>query len=201
MAFSGTLVNSGRGEGMVVATGDDTEIGRIQEMVAETEQIATPLMQQVTRFGRYLSVAIILLAAALVMCAGTFGLFLWMRQSADADVDAAQTVAVNTLVLFEAFYLLNVRHIDQSVLKPDLLTGNRYVLPAIGLVVLFQLIFTYVPFMHRAFGTAPLEAATWLYIVPVTASVFVLVELEKWLMRLQRHQPGEAAEESAGAVR
>ncbi|MEX2671426.1 MAG: cation-transporting P-type ATPase [Phycisphaeraceae bacterium] len=138
---------------------------------------------------------------SLIMCAGTFGLFLWMQRIVEADVDTAQTVAVNTLVLFEAFYLLDVRHIDQSVLKPDLLTGNRYVLPAIGLVVLFQLIFTYVPFMHRAFGTAPLEATTWLYIVPVTASVFVLVELEKWLMRLQRRRPGEAAEESAGAVR
>ena len=64
MAFSGTVVAAGHGRGIVVATGSATEIGRISGMLAEVEQLQTPLLRAISRFGRGLSVAILLLAAA-----------------------------------------------------------------------------------------------------------------------------------------
>ena len=52
MAFSGTLVAYGQGSGVVVATGDATEIGRISGMLAEVQEVATPLLRQLAGFGR-----------------------------------------------------------------------------------------------------------------------------------------------------
>jgi magnesium-transporting ATPase (P-type) len=64
MAYSGTLVTHGQGTGLVVATGADTEIGRISALVANVEQLTTPLLRQMAQFGRWLTAAILLLAAA-----------------------------------------------------------------------------------------------------------------------------------------
>ena len=51
MAFSGTLVASGRGRGVVVATGADTELGRINQLIAGVSSLDTPLLRQIKRFG------------------------------------------------------------------------------------------------------------------------------------------------------
>jgi magnesium-transporting ATPase (P-type) len=64
MAWSGTLVTTGAGRGIVTATAEQTEIGRISELVGETAPLATPLVRKVTTFGRQLSLAILVLAAS-----------------------------------------------------------------------------------------------------------------------------------------
>ncbi len=46
MAYSGTLVVFGQGRGVVVATGDRSEIGRIGRLLAEVENVETPLLKQ-----------------------------------------------------------------------------------------------------------------------------------------------------------
>src|SRR5262245_16936329 len=51
MAFSGTLVSSGRGTGVVVATGTETELGRINQMMAAVSALETPLLRQIKEFG------------------------------------------------------------------------------------------------------------------------------------------------------
>jgi magnesium-transporting ATPase (P-type) len=63
IAHSGTLVVAGRGTGVVVATGADTEIGRISSMLADVQTLTTPLIRQMTVFGRYLTAGILALAA------------------------------------------------------------------------------------------------------------------------------------------
>ncbi len=63
MAYSGTLVTYGQGAGVVMATGDATEIGRISGMLAEVQELTTPLLRQLSGFGRWLSAAILALAA------------------------------------------------------------------------------------------------------------------------------------------
>ena len=62
MAFSGTLVTYGQGRGVVAATGEHTQIGRISSMLSEVETLTTPLLRQVSTFGRYLTVVILLFA-------------------------------------------------------------------------------------------------------------------------------------------
>ena len=75
MAFSGTLVTSGQGQGVVVATGAATEIGRISGMLATVETLTTPLVKQMDAFARWLTVLILLVAAMLL----AFGYFVGHR--------------------------------------------------------------------------------------------------------------------------
>ena len=63
MAYSSTLVVYGQGTGVVVATADATEIGRISAMLEEVQTLTTPLLRQMETFGRWLTIAIMALAA------------------------------------------------------------------------------------------------------------------------------------------
>ena len=119
---------------------------------------------------------------SIIIVVGTFGLFLWER-SQNTDIDAARTVAVNTLVMFEVFYLFNSRFLTRSVLSWDGLFGNRYVIVATIAVILFQLVFTYFTPMQKMFATVDIGWDEWLRIVLVAASVFVVVEFEKLVFR------------------
>ncbi len=69
MAFSGTLVVSGRAAGIVVGTGAETELGRINQMLAGVSPLQTPLLRQIKQFG-YAITAIILVVSALVFAWG-----------------------------------------------------------------------------------------------------------------------------------
>ena len=58
MAFSGTMVVSGRATGLVVATGNDTELGRINQLLADVSPLETPLLRQIKKFGYAITAAI-----------------------------------------------------------------------------------------------------------------------------------------------
>src|SRR5262244_3239568 len=58
MAFSGTLVVSGRATGVVVGTGSETELGRINQMLADVSVLDTPLLRQIKKFGYAITAAI-----------------------------------------------------------------------------------------------------------------------------------------------
>lgn len=62
MAFSGTTVSSGTGKGIVVEVGENTEIGKINSMISETEKMSTPLLKQTAKFGKTVSVVIVAIA-------------------------------------------------------------------------------------------------------------------------------------------
>jgi magnesium-transporting ATPase (P-type) len=67
MAYSGTMVTYGAGRGLVVATGPQTEIGRISGMLADIGTMTTPLLRQMDIFARYLSIVIVGLAVAIFL--------------------------------------------------------------------------------------------------------------------------------------
>ncbi|MEM9684021.1 MAG: HAD-IC family P-type ATPase, partial [Pseudomonadota bacterium] len=78
MAFSGTLVTYGQGKGVVVATGEDTEIGRISGLLTEVTTLQTPLLRQMNSFAKWLTAAILgfgvfVLAFGLLVRDYTFG--------------------------------------------------------------------------------------------------------------------------------
>ena len=66
MAFAGTMVTEGTARGMVTATGAQTEIGRISGMLGAVEQMTTPLVRQMNRFARVLTVFILGASMALL---------------------------------------------------------------------------------------------------------------------------------------
>ena len=66
MLWSGTLVTTGAGRGLVVGTGAGTEIGRIGGMLAGVGALTTPLVAQIDHFARWLSVLILFVSALLL---------------------------------------------------------------------------------------------------------------------------------------
>ena len=69
LAFKSSLITIGRGKGVVVATGLNTEIGRIAQMLQTETGVKTPLQVRLTRFGRYLALAVLAICA-IVFTAG-----------------------------------------------------------------------------------------------------------------------------------
>lgn len=67
MAYSGTLVTSGQGRGVVVATGAHTEIGRVSGLLARVEPLVTPLVAQMAIFARWLTLVILAVAVGLLL--------------------------------------------------------------------------------------------------------------------------------------
>lgn len=91
MAYSGTLITTGRATGVVTATGSVTEIGRIQRLMESAEGVTTPLTRKLTRFSGWLTAIILGLAAV------TFLLGL-VRGEEPADmVTAAVALAVGAI--------------------------------------------------------------------------------------------------------
>ncbi len=62
MGFSGTTVTYGQGSGVVVATGANTEIGRISDLLSEVQTLNTPLVRQMAVFARWLTLFILVIA-------------------------------------------------------------------------------------------------------------------------------------------
>jgi P-type Ca2+ transporter type 2C len=109
----------------------------------------------------------------------TLVMFKWMLADGLSEA-AARTVAVNTLVAGQLFYLFNCRRIH----KPSLGKGffsNRYAFLAAGVLVLLQLGFVYAPFMNTLFDTEGLGVTGWIYPVIAGLLVFFIVEAEKWI--------------------
>jgi magnesium-transporting ATPase (P-type) len=119
---------------------------------------------------------------SIILMGGTFGLFLWEMEQG-ASIEHARTVAVNTLIMFEIFYLFNSRYITDSILNWEGVTGNRYVLIAIAILIILQLGFTYLAPMQSLFGTTAIDFTIWLRIIFVASSVLFLVEFEKYVVR------------------
>ncbi|RKH03801.1 cation-translocating P-type ATPase [Corallococcus carmarthensis] len=135
---------------------------------------------------------------AVLMAAGAIGLFLWEfeRQGGTrADPSGwalaeARTMAVNTVVSFQIFYLWLCRTLTGSTREVGF-TSNRTVFVGIAALVLLQAAFMYVPFFQRLFGSAPLSLGDIARSVLVGACVLPVVGLEKWL-RSRRQEAGRS---------
>ncbi|MCH7230808.1 HAD-IC family P-type ATPase [Glycomyces sp. L485] len=91
MVYSGTLVTTGGGVGIVCATGARTELGEIHRLVGAAESLSTPLTVKLARFSRLLTVGILALAAL------TFGVGLLRGQEAAQMFTAAIALAVGAI--------------------------------------------------------------------------------------------------------
>jgi magnesium-transporting ATPase (P-type) len=92
MAFSGTLVVSGRATGVVVGTGSDTELGRINQMLQSVSALETPLLRQIRKFGLTIT-TVTLVVSALVFAYGH-----WVQNMPFGDIfQAVVAIAVSII--------------------------------------------------------------------------------------------------------
>jgi len=137
-------------------------------------------------FSRF--VAYRTLLAGSLFAAGTLGLFLWeVNQTNGLNPDLAmrkaQTLAVTTLALMQAFYLLNCRSLKDGFWKMGLFT-NPLVYGGILLLFVLQVALVHVPYLQALFHTTALDTGEWLKALGVSLLVLPIVSLEKaWRRR------------------
>ena len=142
----------------------------------------------------------VMFVSALLMAA-VLGLF-WWHVEQGASLEAARTVAVNALVMGEIGYLFSARRVYDSSFDRAAFTGNRSVPIAIGVLLAVQALFTYWPLMQELFGTSPIGLLAWAQTLAAAVLVFLLVELEKGVLRMrQGPRPASDASREAAPVK
>ena len=114
--------------------------------------------------------------------AGAFAMFWWAR-SRGVDIAEARTIVVNTIVVFEIFYLFAIRYLRSGSLTIQGIMGTPAVLIGVGTIILLQLAFTYLPIMQHLFGTAAVSLSDGLTIIAAGGVLFAILEIEKRLRR------------------
>jgi len=99
MLYAGTIVTYGRGKAVVVATGMETEFGKIAQMIQLVEEETTPLERRMAEIGRWLgigSLAVVAVVSALGIFRGheLLEMFLWGVSLAVAAVPEALPAVV-----------------------------------------------------------------------------------------------------------
>ena len=125
-----------------------------------------------------------ILFVGLIILAGAFGLFEYELYRG-ASLAEARTVAVNVIIFVEIFYLFNARSLTQSPFKIGFFSNPWAIGGAVGMIFV-QMFFTFVPFMNRIFGSAPMSAILWLDVLAVSVAAFLIIEIEKWIRRRQK---------------
>ncbi|RNC67784.1 MAG: cation-transporting P-type ATPase [Desulfuromonadales bacterium] len=134
-----------------------------------------------------------LIVVAALMATGGCALFLWeyFRIIGTEPVTAArhalalaeaQTLCVTSITFTQAFYLLNCRSLRDSLLSQGIFS-NPAIFIGIGILLLLQACFIYLPPLQAVFGSAPLDGRAWLSAMAVGAVVLPVISLDKWVRR------------------
>lgn len=93
----------------------------------------------------------------------------------------ASTVMVNTVVLSKVFYLFNIRTSESAFSKASFTNPKAFMI--IGVMVILQLLLTYVPFMQGAFSTESISLVGWLIAIGAGIIVLLVTELDKYFRK------------------
>ncbi|ADG39724.1 MULTISPECIES: HAD-IC family P-type ATPase [Leuconostoc] len=110
------------------------------------------------------------------------GLAVFEVLGSSVSFGVASTMVVNIIIFGKIFYLFNIRTEAPALSRS--LWSNPMAFVAVGLMILLQIIFTYVPFMQGVFSTAGLSASNWVTVVMTGAIVLIVTEIHKyWRLR------------------
>lgn len=132
-----------------------------------------------------------LIIVAVLMTAGACGLFLWdyFRMIGPEPVtlarhtialSEAQTLCVTSITFTQIFYLFKCRSLRDSFFSQGVFS-NPSVFIGIGILLLLQACFVYLPQLNVLFHSAPLNGRAWLYAMAVGAIVLPVILCEKWI--------------------
>lgn len=126
-----------------------------------------------------------MITMAVPMAVGSLALFYDYLISSPAK---AGTVALTTLAVFQWLNAWNCRSGDKSAFQMKLFS-NPFLVAATAVVIVLQLLAVYHPWMQRVLHTTALSPADWLRIIPVAASIILIEEFRKLLIRTRVLRP------------
>ena len=103
------------------------------------------------------------------------------------DLDLARTIAFNTLVFFQLFFVFACRSEFHSIVEVGLLT-NPYLVGAVLISTALQLLVVYVPFLQPVFHTVPLRGEHWVLILSIASAPTVVGILSRCLVERVRQK-------------
>ena len=103
------------------------------------------------------------------------------------DVALARTMAFNTLVFFQLFYVFTCRSEFHTILEVGLFT-NPYLVGAVLISAVLQLAVDYVPFLQPIFHTVPLNGLHWAFILVISSAPTIFGTLFRHLMGRARQK-------------
>ena len=132
MAYKSSLITRGIGKGVVVATGMNTEIGQIAELLRTEKKVKTPLQKRLTRFGRYLALAVLAICSV-VFTAGLLQgqplmlMFLTAVSLAVAAIPEALPAVVTISLAFGARKLIQQNALVRNLPAVETLGSVTYI--------------------------------------------------------------------------
>ncbi|MEN4398296.1 cation-translocating P-type ATPase [Mycolicibacterium senegalense] len=124
-----------------------------------------------------------MIALVSILVAGATLAEFFVARAGGYPLAVAQTAAVNMLALGQLAYLLNCRFVTSSSLRPQVFRGNPWVWRMAGAMIALQLVFTYAPFMHTWFHSAPITFRGWSVAIALSIVIFLTIETAKWVGR------------------
>ncbi len=116
-----------------------------------------------------------IVSVMLLICA--YGLFKWEMFNG-SSIEKARTMAVNVFVVIEGCYLFNSRSFSRSPFELGIGT-NKWVVGGFVIMMMLQVLFTYVPVMNSLFNSAPIDLLDWVKIAACGVLVYLAVEFDK----------------------
>ncbi len=136
-------------------------------------------------FSRFVVFRTVLVS--LLMTIGTILLFMWeynrslsSGMSASEALSESQTMAVTFVIMFQIFYMLNCRSLNDSILKIGIFS-NKTVFMGIGAVLVLHSLFIYMPFMNAVFKSSWLNPWDVAIAAGAAAIILPVIGIEKWL--------------------
>ena len=127
---------------------------------------------------------------SLIFAAGIFGQF-ELALLMGRDLETARTMAVNTLIAMEVFYLFSMRYGYGTSVTWRGVVGTKPVLISLALITIAQLLFIYAPFMQNIFDSRALKITDLLLVFATGVAVLLVIEVEKQMrFALKRQQEG-----------
>lgn len=177
MAYAGGFVTFGQGSGVVVATGNNTETGRISQLMEQHTHLSTPLTRKFNKFSQNW----------LYMVLGLATLTFAVGFNAKGLKNALEAAVALTVSAIPEGLLSISQLVPNIIAKLDGTMKETVDVPAIGLgiigAIILQVIFAQVPFINAIFSTAPLSFNQWLFCLAVGSPMIV------WAALVNRFDP------------
>ncbi len=141
-----------------------------------------------------------LIVVGFLMAAGACGLFLWeyYRIVGPEPVTSArhalalaeaQTLCVTSITFTQIFYLLNCRSLHFSLFTQGFFS-NPAIFIGIGILIVLQACFIYLPPLQTLFNSAPLDGRGWMFAMAVGATVLPVISFDKWVRNRRKNTAG-----------
>lgn len=102
----------------------------------------------------------------------------------------ASTLMINVVVFSKIFYLFNIRTIDFALSKSFFTNPKAFGI--IGVMIILQILLTYLPFMQTVFNTGSLSWEAWVITILSSSSILIITEIDKYF-RFKRARQYKAA--------